>query len=470
MYVSPAGAGTVSVNSQIPSTYPYTNTYTSNSSVNLIAEPASGYYFDNWTGSISSSLTEVTVVMTCSKTITANFYAATTGDISGFVWQDDNQDGACGADETLISGVTVNLINSSGVTIASAISGTDGDYQFSDLTPATYQIRFVTPLDYNFSPQIGLNAANYAGMTDLFTLTAGQVNNIDAGIYRPGDSQFSVTLSSGWNLFSLPYYVASGTGGCTDVLDEILGWLKVVFAYQVMADSTGTWSGYIPGISPENNMEMEDGSGYWLDLTESANLPLSGEILPSDSSDLPVYQLNQGWNLVGFKSYVPIPAKDYFSNVKNKYSIIWSYQGGSWQTILDNDALTPGLGYWIDMTEDGIIYPYPQTYDNVTTSAAYTMIQEQSDNSDFVILDVRRPSDEYSAGHISGAINLDYSSATFQDELNNLDKSKTYMVYCKAGSRSLSAIKIMKQSGFIRTYNMIGGFDAWKANGFPWVQ
>jgi len=77
------------------------------------------------------------------------------------------------------------------------------------------------------------------------------------------------------------------------------------------------------------------------------------------------------------------------------------------------------------------------------------------------ILDVRTP-EEWSEGIIPNAIKLDiYQGQGFIYKLEELDKSKNYYVYCKAGGRSAQACNIMNQLGFENTYNLIGGMMQW---------
>jgi rhodanese-related sulfurtransferase len=86
--------------------------------------------------------------------------------------------------------------------------------------------------------------------------------------------------------------------------------------------------------------------------------------------------------------------------------------------------------------------------------------QEKDINS--VILDVRTP-EEWSDGHIENAIHIDiYKGQAFVDEINALDKTKNYFVYCKAGGRSAQACSVMNQLGFDKTYNLIGGMMHWE--------
>ncbi len=79
---------------------------------------------------------------------------------------------------------------------------------------------------------------------------------------------------------------------------------------------------------------------------------------------------------------------------------------------------------------------------------------------DVIILDVRKPN-EFRAGKIDGAINIDYFAPDFRDQLGALDKSASYLVYCKKGGRSAKATTIMKELGFEKVYDMSGGYDQW---------
>ncbi len=97
---------------------------------------------------------------------------------------------------------------------------------------------------------------------------------------------------------------------------------------------------------------------------------------------------------------------------------------------------------------------------------AFTLIQNNESNPDFVILDVRTR-EEFAGGHIENAINLDFYSKTFRDELNQLDKNEMYLIYCRSGNRSGKALDIMEELAFREVYNMSGGMIKWKAEGLP---
>jgi rhodanese-related sulfurtransferase len=103
---------------------------------------------------------------------------------------------------------------------------------------------------------------------------------------------------------------------------------------------------------------------------------------------------------------------------------------------------------------------------DITPQQALNLIQNNQGNPDFVIIDVRTP-EEFAQGHIANAINLNYQSETFRDELNKLDKDKNYLVYCGVGGRSKGAVAIMEELGFMQASNMLGGISQWKQDGLP---
>ncbi|MFD1063316.1 rhodanese-like domain-containing protein [Winogradskyella litorisediminis] len=86
----------------------------------------------------------------------------------------------------------------------------------------------------------------------------------------------------------------------------------------------------------------------------------------------------------------------------------------------------------------------------------------EADNNS-IIVDVRTLEEVEELGIIPNAIHIDiFKGQGFIDEIQELDKSKNYYVYCKAGGRSAQACAIMNQLGFDNTYNLVGGFTEWQ--------
>lgn len=86
-----------------------------------------------------------------------------------------------------------------------------------------------------------------------------------------------------------------------------------------------------------------------------------------------------------------------------------------------------------------------------------------------IVLDVRTP-EEFSAGHLPNAININLEGADFAGEVSKLDKNAIVAVYCRSGNRSGVATEQMAELGFVDMYDMQGGILDWEAAGGQIVQ
>ena len=79
------------------------------------------------------------------------------------------------------------------------------------------------------------------------------------------------------------------------------------------------------------------------------------------------------------------------------------------------------------------------------------------------LVDVRTPQ-EYSSGHLTDAININFQDEDFKDQISKLDKTKPTFVYCAAGvegGRSNTTSKMLKELGFDEIYELEGGITNW---------
>ena len=91
---------------------------------------------------------------------------------------------------------------------------------------------------------------------------------------------------------------------------------------------------------------------------------------------------------------------------------------------------------------------------------AWLLKQAQTEGS--VILDVRTP-EEYKTGHLLNSQLLDIQEPqTFFDSIKRFDKSRSYFIYCRSGSRSAMACQILKQQGILNCFNLLGGILDWQ--------
>ena len=97
---------------------------------------------------------------------------------------------------------------------------------------------------------------------------------------------------------------------------------------------------------------------------------------------------------------------------------------------------------------------------DVDVSAAQQIV----DDGNAVILDVRTP-EEFAAGHLPGAININVESSDFATKVAGLDESTETLVYCRTGNRSGVATDTMADLGFTDMSDLQGGIEAWAAAG-----
>ena len=83
-------------------------------------------------------------------------------------------------------------------------------------------------------------------------------------------------------------------------------------------------------------------------------------------------------------------------------------------------------------------------------------------NSDSVLLVDVRTAEEYAAGHIANAKNIDVLKFDFKDQVEVLPKDKEIAVYCRSGKRSLMAANTLAKMGY-KVINLRGGWLEWEA-------
>ena len=102
----------------------------------------------------------------------------------------------------------------------------------------------------------------------------------------------------------------------------------------------------------------------------------------------------------------------------------------------------------------------PTQPSSTSTVIGITQAKTLLDSKKVIALDVRTPG-EIEKGKIEGALEIDFRGDAFETKLAQLDKSKSYLVYCKSGGRSANTIKLLDKLGFTNSYDMEGGYTAW---------
>jgi hypothetical protein len=166
---------------------------------------------------------------------------------------------------------------------------------------------------------------------------------------------YDISLSTGWNLISLPLIpdnssIENVLAGLNVPIENV----EVIWYYDA---ATGNWLVYTPGPAPDTLLTMEDGKGYWIKMSAPATLTVHGVVISLPPAAPPTYSVLLGWNLIGFTSTSSMTANTYLAGVKDKWASLWTFDPaiGTYVKVLGMDLMLPGRGYWIYMTEAGVI-------------------------------------------------------------------------------------------------------------------
>jgi len=104
--------------------------------------------------------------------------------------------------------------------------------------------------------------------------------------------------------------------------------------------------------------------------------------------------------------------------------------------------------------------------ESVTAADAAALL---ADDPAAVLLDIRTPA-EFGEGRLEGAVNVDFYAADFADQLAQLDRDTTYVIYCRSGNRTTAALEVFRDLGFTSVHAVDGGIVAWESTGHPVVR
>ena len=107
--------------------------------------------------------------------------------------------------------------------------------------------------------------------------------------------------------------------------------------------------------------------------------------------------------------------------------------------------------------------PLPPFVQNLDAASSERLLRE---HPEVRVLDVRTP-EEFAAGHLAGAYNIDYFNPNFREKAAHLDKTKPYLIHCATGRRSALAREVLRSLNFHALYHLDGGIKAWEKAGYP---
>ncbi|WP_456465248.1 rhodanese-like domain-containing protein [Persephonella sp.] len=118
-----------------------------------------------------------------------------------------------------------------------------------------------------------------------------------------------------------------------------------------------------------------------------------------------------------------------------------------------------GAGFLYYLYIKGLIFA---NFDNLDPKDAYTLLQKERDR--IILLDVRTSEEVKTDGKIPGSVLIPLNQ--LPNKIDKLDKNKKILVYCRSGTRSVSASRLLSSLGF-KVYNIKGGINGWKSENLP---
>ena len=107
---------------------------------------------------------------------------------------------------------------------------------------------------------------------------------------------------------------------------------------------------------------------------------------------------------------------------------------------------------------------FSQEIDSFYELVSYDIYKNKISTKDALVFDVRT-TEEFNLGHIKGSINIDfYDEKLFVDFFQKINKTKPIYIYCRSGNRSKKYSEILKKIGFVKVYDLLGGYKNWIKN------
>lgn len=161
-----------------------------------------------------------------------------------------------------------------------------------------------------------------------------------------------IELNNGWNLISVP--LSADINSLPTILDSIGGKYDKIIAY----DSEETkWKSYKAGRMDSLNSfkKIDEKMGLWINMLDSASLEINGE-----EAEPIIFDLKQGWNLIGYPSLNENNVSYVFGDVMDEVHSVFMYDAFSlkWRDYNPNrgsnllDIIKPGFGYWVKANKD----------------------------------------------------------------------------------------------------------------------
>ena len=204
---------------------------------------------------------------------------------------------------------------------------------------------------------VGTDGRLTFSMTNLTTDLAVKFANTSS----PGPTRASVPLLKGWNLVASPLVPIDAAASA--FFAPITGQFTSAYVYDA-CDTDDPWKRYDPSAPPFANdlTTITVERGFWIRANINTTLTITGTA-PATLRN----PLCSGPNLIGYPSGSAVPLPAALTSIAGQYARVYAYEPSDaadpWKTfdpsapsfVNDLTAVAPGMGYWVQMTQPGLL-------------------------------------------------------------------------------------------------------------------
>ncbi len=99
-----------------------------------------------------------------------------------------------------------------------------------------------------------------------------------------------------------------------------------------------------------------------------------------------------------------------------------------------------------------------------TFAVDVTEAKRRLNSREAVLIDIREP-DEWQEGHVAGARHIPLGDLPAR--LGEVPQDRPVLLFCRSGNRSGRATALLRERGYTRALNVVGGITAWQRAGLP---
>ena len=259
-------------------------------------------------------------------------------------------------------------------TISYVVMDTDNDgtnYSYIDIyfSETTMDHSTIAYTDFNISTSGVDTAEKITSSNDLVTLRLdttfqtgdsptlgvdGSVADLAGNTLTSGTTTintFRISLSSGWNLVSLP--ADADADLISTIVSDIDNNLTIIWHYNASSDSWSSWT----DSDDDGNFRLEPGEAYWFSMSSADTLIGNYNLMPTGPTSPPYFALiGQSWNLIGHWRTFNQPASTstygaLASLSDDDVGMVYKYTGASGSSYINiwngHQSMEPGKGYWL---------------------------------------------------------------------------------------------------------------------------